>query len=204
MEILIKCDNCGKAFYKRTDKIAKHKNNFCSKKCFFEYLRNDVRIYKDYVIIYVENKGIKHKCYVDYDDYINKILPLCSALCIFKDKKYIYFHDKKTKKKVRLHRFLMNAKENEIVDHINRNPFDNRKSNLRIVDKVLNAQNRTESKNNKTSKVRGVDWHEKRQRWRGLVQVNNKRYFVGWFKDFNECVKATETLREEKLREYIN
>lgn len=41
----------------------------------------------------------------------------------------------------KLHRYLMDAKENEIVDHINRNGLDNRRENLRITTASMNSRN---------------------------------------------------------------
>ena len=41
-----------------------------------------------------------------------------------------------------LHRFIMDAKTGDVVDHINRNTLDNRRCNLRIVDHSINNKNR--------------------------------------------------------------
>ncbi len=41
-----------------------------------------------------------------------------------------------------LSRFVMNAQQGQIVDHINRNPLDNRRCNLRIVNKRQNSLNK--------------------------------------------------------------
>ena len=47
--------------------------------------------------------------------------------------------DKKTKT-VRMHREIMNAPDGLLVDHINRNPLDNRRANLRLATYSQNMQ----------------------------------------------------------------
>ncbi|MGB8226597.1 MAG: HNH endonuclease [Sedimentisphaerales bacterium] len=49
---------------------------------------------------------------------------------------------KPPQKHVPLARFVMNAKKGEIVDHINRDPLDNRRKNLRIVNGRQNGLNK--------------------------------------------------------------
>ena len=161
--------------------------------------KNKYCIKNDLVEIEVKERNRKEICLVDLDIFKNIIKPLNKTLNLFKNRNYVYFTV--NKKKIRLHRYIMNCPENKIVDHINRKPLDNRKQNLWCVVNVLNSQNVTHQKNSK-SKVRGVDFHVGRQRWRGLVQVNKKRYLVGWFKNFEECCKATEEFRNKKILEY--
>jgi len=50
--------------------------------------------------------------------------------------------DYKNKKYFSLPRFILKAKKKQIVDHINRNPLDNRKCNLRIVNARQSSLNR--------------------------------------------------------------
>jgi len=57
------------------------------------------------------------------------------------DKPYVCFWQ--NRKHVFLHRFVMNAKEGQITDHINKNKLDNRRCNLRFVTSSQSSLNRT-------------------------------------------------------------
>src|SRR5689334_9733896 len=57
---------------------------------------------------------------------------------------------------VLLHRFIMNAQRGTEVDHINHQLLDCRKSNLRIVDKSTNMQNRKGPTRRNKLGLRGV------------------------------------------------
>src|SRR4051812_25890520 len=65
----------------------------------------------------------------------------------------------------RMHRFIMNAEKGQIVDHINGNKLDNRKSNLRFVTASQNAQNRPK-KEGCSSKYIGVTYNKNEKKWR--------------------------------------
>lgn len=54
---------------------------------------------------------------------------------------YLRGQDAKTKKLTYLHRIIANAKPGQIVDHINRDTYDNRRCNLRIATRSENAIN---------------------------------------------------------------
>ena len=37
---LMKCNNCGKEFYKKQNQIKKTKKHFCNKKCFLDFIKS--------------------------------------------------------------------------------------------------------------------------------------------------------------------
>lgn len=83
---------------------------------------------------------------------------------------------------VQMHRFILNPKSGVFVDHINRNPFDNRKENLRACTHQQNMFNQAPPKN-KTSKYKGVHWHKRDNRWVSSIRFNDKLFHLGNFKD---------------------
>lgn len=89
-----------------------------------------------------------------------------------------------------LHRFIMGSPKGNLIDHINRNPLDNRKRNLRVVNRSQNGINRKSLNSNNTSGVRGVWWHSKGKRWGVEIKVNKRKIWIGLFLSFEQARKA--------------
>lgn len=84
--------------------------------------------------------------------------------------------------KYRLHRLLLNCPKNLVVDHINHDRLDYRRSNLRICTHSENNQNiRKTKKENHTSQYKGVRWHKRDKKWEARIQLNKKQIFLGQF-----------------------
>lgn len=83
------------------------------------------------------------------------------------------------KKTVYMHRQLMGFPPRLEVDHINRNPLDNRKSNLRICDRAANERNKGIQRNN-TSGFKGVSWNKASNKWMANI-YRGKSYYLGLF-----------------------
>lgn len=79
------------------------------------------------------------------------------------------------RERVRMHRLIMGAKPGEIVDHINGNGLDNRRSNLRICTHRQNIINRRGANSNSKSGVRGVYWCKRAKRWAADVSFGKSR-----------------------------
>lgn len=88
-------------------------------------------------------------------------------------------------KLVRLHRYLLNAREDKVVDHINNNPLDNRLKNLRLATIAENSYNK--SKNLLTSsKYKGVSRRTGFDNYIVSIQKNNISYNLGLY--YNEDI----------------
>lgn len=88
-----------------------------------------------------------------------------------------------------IHRIIMNAKEGDIIDHINRNKKDNRLENLRKTDKSENAYNSKLRSNNKSGTT-GVRFRKDTKRWSAEIKKDYKKIPLGCFATKEEAIQA--------------
>lgn len=114
-----------------------------------------------------------------------------------------YIPELKRARPIHLHQFIMNTTENN-VDHINHNPLDDRKSNLRVITVSQNSRYRESKNKNNTSGYRNVSWNEKSQKWYVQLQINKKGKILGKFpKDqLEEAGKFAEEMRKKYYGEF--
>lgn len=75
------------------------------------------------------------------------------------------------------------------TDHINRDPLDNRKINLRTATKSQNGCNRDIASNN-TSGFKGVSWHKSNNAWRAIIKINGKAKHLGLYDNIIDAANA--------------
>jgi hypothetical protein len=102
-------------------------------------------------------------------------------------------------KHIRLHRVLVGASEGQDVDHINHDTLDNRRENLRIVNRAENMQNRIRPRALTASGALNVWWEEDRGKWRVMLRINGQRIHVGRFTDRDEAVDAATSARQKYM-----
>lgn len=114
-----------------------------------------------------------------------------------------YVTTSRNNKNVDLHRLVTNAKEGEIVDHIHgrETKMDNRSCNLRIVSKGQNNIN-VGIRSNNTSGVTGVSWHKTFGKWKSQIGYNGECIVLGYFKDFDDAVKARKEAEDKYYKDY--
>ena len=107
---------------------------------------------------------------------------------------YIY-----SKKKIYMHRLLVDCPSDMVVDHINHNRKDNRKANLRICSQQENFQNGKLRANN-TSKCTGVRRYNYNNRdcYVASISIKGKKKTLGYFETIDEAIRV----RKEAEKEY--
>jgi hypothetical protein len=90
-----------------------------------------------------------------------------------------------------LPRFILgvHGKDKRVIDHINGNPLDNRKFNLRIVTQAQNMQNTRLSVLSNTG-IRGVGrikYKSGEIRYKAYIRANGKPYYLGVYKTLDEA-----------------
>lgn len=137
----------------------------------------------DIIIKKVKTKNV----IIDYDDFdkFNKYN-------WFLVKKNIYYYvatdipfNGKYKRKY-LHQIVYGEKKGFVIDHINRNPLDNRKDNLRFVDKSVNGFN-SKIRIDNISGFRNISFDKTRNKWVVRRVINGKYKFLGRYNNLEDA-----------------
>jgi hypothetical protein len=105
---------------------------------------------------------------------------------------YVVFYRSKSNgafSEKRLHRVIMNAKPGQVVDHINGNPLDNRRSNLRVVTQSENNKN-SSKRRNALGRYKGVHFSTREKKFKAQIQSNKNKISLGTFKTEVEAARA--------------
>ena len=95
-------------------------------------------------------------------------------------------------KKIKMHRIINQTPQGLETDHINRNTLDNRRSNLRTVNRRGNAVNGKLYATN-TSGIKGVYWHKETQKWRAMISdADGKLIHLGLYFNINDAQLARD------------
>lgn len=107
---------------------------------------------------------------------------------------------------VYLHRFLLNAKGGEEVDHRDGNGLRNRRSNLRLCTRTKNRQNQRRNQRRvrakKTSAYKGVSYYKRTGRWMACIGLNGLTHHLGYFSTPEEAAAAYDTAAKQMFGEF--
>lgn len=164
-------------------------------------MKNKYEIRGDVTVILLKNGDENFEMFIDTEDF-NKVLSICGNTTIKPTRSnggyygVIQKYQNSKRETYRIHRIIMDPPAEMVVDHINRNSLDNRKSNLRIISYSDNHQNLGTRKDNNSGE-RGVSWHSRLNKWIARIQIDGKRVSLGAFDNKNEAVSAVRKYRSK-------
>lgn len=136
--------------------------------------------------------------YFDLEDY-NKIKDYCWLEIINKSGYHaLIAHIKGTESDIIRMSSLLGFKR---YDHINRNPLDNRKNNLRLATHQENMRNCSVSKNN-TSGFTGISWVEQKNKWKAYITIDYKQKPLGYYVSKEDAIRARLIAEKEYFGEF--
>lgn len=101
--------------------------------------------------------------------------------------------------KILLHNLIMGSKRGQEIDHINLNPLDNRKENLRYCTSNLNKMNRNPYNN---LGVKGVQSHRD-GKYSAYLTINSKMYHSPCYKTIEEATFARFILEQMFIKDFL-
>lgn len=86
--------------------------------------------------------------------------------------------------------------DERVIDHINRDRLDNRRSNLRIVTRAVNGRNVPSRKG--TSQYRGVCWDRALSKWRAYACFERRACHLGVYRLEGDAARAVNAFWVER------
>ena len=178
------CD-CGNTKIINRDEVVNHETFSCG--CYRHQIRitprrkNHYEFFDSYIIGYTE---LNEKFIIDKEDF-----DLIKNFYWYVDAGYMKNRIEVNGKRrvLAMHRLIMNANKNQMIDHINQNRSDNRKSNLRFANKAQNSINSGVRTDN-LSGFRGI--RNAGNKWCSQITHKQKMIVIGYFDNFEDAVIA--------------
>ncbi len=105
------------------------------------------------------------------------------------------------RKAIAMHNIIMNPPEGFIVDHIDGNGLNNRRSNLRVCKQKHNTWNRKPVKGS-SSKYKGVSWQAATGYWKAYIKTDGKQKHLGCYLSEEEAAIAYNRAAKELHGEF--
>lgn len=112
--------------------------------------------------------------------------------CNYGNEERTYVGDRKG---ICIHRVIMGMPQGVEIDHINLNPLDNRRHNLRVCTHQQNQCNQPLQSNN-TSGVTGVSFYPPRKKYRARIKYFQRELHLGYYLTKTQAIQA----RNEGMR----
>jgi hypothetical protein len=106
-----------------------------------------------------------------------------------------------SKRKILMHRVIMQTSEKMEADHISGDKLDNRRSNLRHADSSQNKMNKGPQCNNKSG-YKGVCWHSQKEKWHAQIKCRDVKKSLGLHLSSEDAARAYDRAAIEYFGEF--
>jgi len=109
-----------------------------------------------------------------------------------------------------MHRVIMDNIHNrclspyEIIDHIDGDKLNNRRSNLRVTTTLQNRLNSKKRSDATSSQYKGVQWRKDEGKWHARITVNKRLISLGYFKDEKDAALTYNEAAKKYFGEFAN
>ena len=118
-------------------------------------------------------------------------------------RRYYYVVGHHAGEKVYLARHLLGITAKRLtVDHVNGDPLDNRRANLRVCLQRHNSRNRTKPNRPTSSRFKGVKWNPRNGNWNAQACVDYKTVHLGCFADEEAAARAYDAAAIARFGEF--
>jgi hypothetical protein len=102
-------------------------------------------------------------------------------------------------KKTRMHNDIMGCLN---IDHIDGDPLNNCRSNLRVATEWQNSAYKRKPKGNFSSRFKGVTWNFKSLKWQAGIQHFRRSYHLGLFHSEHDAAMAYDRFAKHLFGEF--
>lgn len=105
----------------------------------------------------------------------------------------------------RMHRLILSARPDQLVDHRDGDGLNNARTNLRVCTHQQNQRNQVRARRPvKSSVFTGVHWLKRRKKWQARISDGSRRRTIGYFDDEVAAARAYDVAARAGYGEFAS